>query len=194
MTVNEGWFEAEVTSVVDGRTTPLAECPYLAADNEVAVQAFGESADILAALKVGDKIRLSAQMTVGGTVKPILTQNSTMWQYVTDGEDTLNTVPKDHTFQTKSDPMTFACVDKSGTRAMLVEIDGRQTGYSIGVTAREVTDIALRLGAWNSTRFDGGGSSAVWAKTSSVTGIISKPSDKGGERSCMNYMYVRIKK
>ena len=193
MTVNDGWFEAEVLDVKDGRSEALSGVPYLTESNEVAIQAFGTAADNFAALKAGDKIRLSAQMTVGGVVKPILTQNSTMWQYITDGRNTLNTVPKDHSFYTKSDPMTFVCVDKSGTRVMIVEVDGRQTGYSIGVTAKEVTDIAFHLGAWNSTRFDGGGSSAVWAKTQSKTGIISSPSDKGGERSCMNYIYVRTK-
>lgn len=193
MTVNDGWFEAEVVSVADGRSTALAEAPYLSENNEVAIQAYGPTAENFAALKAGDKIRLSAQMTVGGVVKPILTENSTMWQYITNGKNTLNTVPKDHSFYTKSDPMTFVCVDKSATRVMIVEVDGRQTGYSIGVTAKEVTDIALHLGAWNSTRFDGGGSSAVWAKTAAKTGIISRPSDKGGERSCMNYIYVRTK-
>ena len=133
-------------------------------------------------------------MAVNGEVKPIFTQNSTMWQFVTDGQNTLNTVPANHSFRTLSDPMTFACVDKSGSRIMLVEIDGRQGGFSIGVNAEEVTDISLRLGAWNATRFDGGGSSAMWAKKDGVSGLVSRPSDKKGERSCMNYMYVRIKK
>ena len=133
-------------------------------------------------------------MTVNGEVKPIFTQNSTMWQFVTDGQNTLNTVPANHNFRTLSDPMTFACVDRSGSRIMLVEIDGRQEGFSIGVNAEEVTDISLRLGAWNATRFDGGGSSAMWAKKDGMSGLVSRPSDKKGERSCMNYMYVRIKK
>ena len=50
---------------------------------------------------------------------------------------------------------------------MGAQIDGRQVGFSIGVNAEEVTEIALRLGAWNSTRFDGGGSSAMWATRTS---------------------------
>lgn len=194
MTVNNGWAEAEVISVADGRTTALAEAPYLKERNEVTIQAFGSQADELASLKEGDKIRLSSQLTIDGEAKPIHTQNSTMWHYITDGENTLFTVPANHDFRLKSDPMTFACVDKSGSRIMLVEIDGRQTGFSIGVTAEEVVDIAFRLGAYNSTRFDGGGSSAMWAKKDGVPGLVSHPSDGKGERSCMNYMYVRIKK
>lgn len=154
----------------------------------------GSTADAIAAsVKVGDNIRLMVQMDVEGVVKPIQTQNSTMWHYVTDGENTLNTVPANHDFRTLIDPMTFVCVDKSGSRIMIAEIDGRQVGFSIGVNAEEVTEIALRLGAWNSTRFDGGGSSAMWAKKDGVSGLVSSPSDRKGERSCMNYMYVRKK-
>lgn len=195
MTVNNGWFSATVTAISDGRTAALDEAPYLTDRKEVGIQITGKTADeIAAAVKVGDEILLSAEMSVEGTVKPIFTQNSTMWHFVTDGKNTLNTVPANHDFRTLIDPMTFVCVDRSGSRIMLAEIDGRQTGYSIGVNAEEVTDISLRLGAWNATRFDGGGSSAMWAKKDGVSGLVSRPSDKKGERSCMNYMYVRIKK
>lgn len=195
MTVNDGWFAATVTAIADGRATALEEAPYLTDKKEVGIQITGTTAEeISKALKVGDEIQLSAEMAVDGEVKPIFTQNSTMWQFVTDGQNTLNTVPANHTFRALSDPMTFACIDRSGSRIMLVEIDGRQEGFSIGVNAEEVTDISLRLGAWNATRFDGGGSSAMWAKKDGVSGLVSRPSDKKGERSCMNYMYVRIKK
>ena len=195
MTVNDGWFTATVTALADGRTAALEEAPYLTDKKEVGIQITGDTAEeISKAVKVGDEIQLCAEMAVNGEVKPIFTQNSTMWQFVTDGQNTLNTVPANHNFRTLSDPMTFACVDRSGSRIMLAEIDGRQTGYSIGVNAEEVTDISLHLGAWNATRFDGGGSSAMWAKKDGVSGLVSHPSDGKGERSCMNYMYVRIKK
>lgn len=195
MTVNDGWFKATVTAMADGRTTALEEAPYLTDKKEVGIQITGDTAEEISKdVKVGDEIQLCAEMAVNGEVKPIFTQNSTMWQFVTDGQNTLNTVPANHTFRTLSDPMTFACVDRSGSRIMLVEIDGRQEGFSIGVNAEEVTDISLHLGAWNATRFDGGGSSAMWAKKDGVSGLVSRPSDKKGERSCMDYMYVRIKK
>lgn len=193
MKVNEGWAEAKVTGIYDGRTESLAEAPYLTDKKSVAIQAWGSRADELSALKAGDIIKLKATMTVENEeTKPILTQNSTMWHYVTDGENTLYTVPSSHDFRTLSDPMTFVCVDKSGSRVMIVEIDGR-TEISTGVKAAEVTEIALRLGAWNSTRFDGGGSAAMWAKRSGSSGLVSSPSDSKGERSCMNYIYVRQK-
>lgn len=194
MKVNAGWASATVTGIYDGRAAALSEAPYLTDPKEVGIQITGAAADeIAAAVKVGDVVRLQANMDVEGVKKPIYTQNSTMWHYVTDGENTLNTVPANHDFRVLSDPMTFVCVDKSGSRIMIAEIDGRQTGFSIGVNAEEVTEIALRLGAWNSTRFDGGGSSAMWAKKDGVSGLVSSPSDGKGERSCLNYIYIRKK-
>lgn len=194
MQVNEGWAEAKVTAVYDGRKTALAEAPYLTGKKEVAVQIYGTAADeVAAAVKVGDTVKLKAEMEIEGSgKKPILVQNSTMWHYVTDGKNTLYTVPSSHEFRTKNDPMTFVCVDRSLSKVMIVEVDGRTT-VSTGVTAAEVTEIALRLGAWNSTRFDGGGSSAMWAKKDGVSALVTSPSDSKGERSCMNYIYVRQK-
>ncbi len=193
MTVNTGWAEASVTAVYDGRTTPLSEAPYLTDTKAVAIQAWGSVADALSALKAGDKISLKAEMEVEGeTLRPILIQNSTMWHYVTDGENTLYTVPSGHDFRKLTDPMTFVCIDKTKSRIMLVQIDGR-SAESTGVTAAEVTEIALRLGAWNSTRFDGGGSSAMWALKGGVSGLVSTPSDSKGERSCMSYIYLKKK-
>jgi exopolysaccharide biosynthesis protein len=44
------------------------------------------------------------------------------------------------------------------------------------------------------TRFDGGGSSAMWAYTDGAGALVNTPSDEKGERSCMNYIYIRARK
>ena len=49
------------------------------------------------------------------------------------------------------------------------------------------------LGAYNVTRFDGGGSSAMWIYSGGEGGLVNNPSDSKGERSCMNYIYIRTK-
>ncbi len=194
MQVNGGWADATVTTVLDKRSAGSGETPYLTDTKEVAVQIYGSAADpVESAVKVGDTIRLKAEMVVDGEeTRPILTQNSTMWHFVSDGENALYTVPASHDFRLKNDPMTFVCVDRTGARVMIVEVDGRST-ISTGINAEETTEIALRLGAWNATRFDGGGSAAMWVKNDGVSGLVSVPSDSKGERSCMNYIYVRQK-
>ena len=53
MTVNNGYAEAAVTAIYDGRTTALDKAPYLEAADEVAIQLTGDNAaEIAAALKV----------------------------------------------------------------------------------------------------------------------------------------------
>lgn len=187
--VNEGWITASVTKVVDGAN----EQPYLTDSDQIAVQIHSSVASQFSSVKVGDEISLKADMLVGGISKPIYTQNSTMWQFITEGENTVGTIPVDHSFRTLQDPMTFVTVNKKTSRICLIEIDGRQTNWSIGVTADDCAQIALHLGAWNATRFDGGGSSAMWLYRSGTGALVTKPSDSKGERSCLNYIYVRKK-
>lgn len=88
MTVNDGWFEATVTRIDDGRTTPLAEAPYLTTLDEWAVQLTGATAEAFAAkLSVGSTLRIRADVAVDGVTKPIVTQNSTMYHLLADGVD-----------------------------------------------------------------------------------------------------------
>lgn len=201
MTVNNGYAEASVTAIYDGRTTALDEAPYLNAADEVAIQLTGDkAAEIAAALKVGDAVKLRADVTVGGQTKPIYTQNSTMFQFLLDGKDNTGSLAANNTNNTKFDPITFAAVDQNGTKVWFVVVDGRQIDLSggvwtsMGLKAYEMAQVASRLGAYNMTRFDGGGSTALWAYADGAGALVNTPSDDKGERSCMNYIYIRARK
>ena len=62
---------------------------------------------------------------------------------------------------------------------LLVIVDGRQSGYSIGMTPRELAQHLISLGAIDAANLDGGGSSAL-----AVHGLpASRPSDAAGERA-----------
>jgi len=76
-----------------------------------------------------------------------------------------------------------------------VEVDGRHPGYSYGLKGYEIYRIARKLGGWNATRFDGGGSSCMWVYDPSTSSgkTVNRVSDSKGERSCLNYMLVRVK-
>jgi hypothetical protein len=64
-------------------------------------------------------------------------------------------------------------------RQLLVTVDGRQSGYSIGMTPRELADFMLSLGAVSAANLDGGGSTAM-----AVRGVlVNRPSDAAGERA-----------
>lgn len=68
-------------------------------------------------------------------------------------------------------PRTAIGQRKDGIVLLLV-IDGRRPGHSIGVDMVELTNIMLRYGAYNASNLDGGGSSSivVEGKTLSVAG------------------------
>ena len=194
--VNAGWTEAVVQALHDGSGTPLSSVPYLSSPGEVGFAVSGSTAQaLLSSLKAGDSIRLKFDMAVDGETKPIFTQNSSMYRLMENGSDGSNTPPAGNNLYTTYDPMTFPVVSQDGKTVWLVEVDGRQPSYSYGLKGYEMFRIARKLGGWNMTRFDGGGSSCMWvydpAKSSGTT--VNRVSDSKGERSCLNYMLVRLK-
>lgn len=63
-------------------------------------------------------------------------------------------------------------------RMLLLAVDGRQPGYSVGMTLREFAEAFVALGAVGAINLDGGGSTAMV-----VDGVLTnRPSDEGGER------------
>jgi hypothetical protein len=58
-------------------------------------------------------------------------------------------------------PRTAAGLDKNRRELILVVVDGRQPGYSEGVTPTELADIMVELGAYEAINLDGGGSSTL---------------------------------
>lgn len=58
-------------------------------------------------------------------------------------------------------PFTGIGVDKSGQVLWLVVVDGRQQGYSEGVSHYELAAILRDLGCWNGAMMDGGGSTIM---------------------------------
>lgn len=59
-------------------------------------------------------------------------------------------------------PRTAIGQRKDGIVLMLV-IDGRRAGHSLGVDMVELTNIMLKYGAYNASNLDGGGSSTIYA-------------------------------
>ena len=64
-------------------------------------------------------------------------------------------------------------------RIILVTIDGRRAGYSVGMTNFEVALLLMRLGAWTGSALDGGGSATMAFEGR----LLNRPSDPGGERA-----------
>lgn len=196
MKVNAGFAQARVVDVIDGRKTYISNLPYITRDNRVGIAVSGSYASQLESVKSGDTIEFKCEITVDGhATTPIFALESTMYQIMEKGQDNTSSISTTTTNFTKYDPMTFPVVSEDARKVWLVEIDGRQDWYSMGVKAYEIYRIAKKLGGWSVTRMDGGGSSAMWVRNPSTgwSGLVSSPSDSKGERSCLTYFLLRKK-
>ncbi len=70
-------------------------------------------------------------------------------------------------------------------KLFLIAVDGRQRGYSLGMTFYEMAGFLRDLGAKHAINFDGGSSSALWG----LGGIVNRPS-RGYERSVFNVAMI----
>jgi hypothetical protein len=71
-------------------------------------------------------------------------------------------------------------------RIILVAVDGRQPGYSTGMTNFELAQTMVRLGAVTASALDSGGST-----TMAFDGkLLNRPSDPGGERRVADGLFV----
>lgn len=91
-------------------------------------------------------------------------------------------------------PRTAAGIARVGNsqRLLLAVIDGRQPGYSVGMTLRQTAELLQSLGAQRAINLDGGGSSAMIVRDRS-TGAVrvrNTPSDPTGERPVGNALAV----
>ena len=75
--------------------------------------------------------------------------------------------------------------------ALLVVVDGRQRGWSEGMTMRELAELLQALGAANALNLDGGGSSTLVVRDASgALRVANRPSEGGTERAVGNALAV----
>lgn len=183
-----------VTAVRDSRGTTVPS-------TGSTIQGIGDDATWLVAhAHVGDTLRVATTVTDGSGHRVPLTRDTTIIQtgptLVRNGKVSINAygdgiihsasdVGDEGTDQTftynwtvRGNPRSAIGMDAQG-RLLLVAIDGRQPGYSEGVSIEQEAQIMRRLGAVDALNFDGGGSTVMVTRTA---GIINRPSDSTGER------------
>ncbi|NOY77186.1 MAG: phosphodiester glycosidase family protein [Calditrichaeota bacterium] len=93
-------------------------------------------------------------------------------------------------FTGKRHPRTAVGISRDGKTLFWMVVDGRQPGYSLGMTLRELADFLKSLGAYNAVNLDGGGSSTMVVRGH----VVNHPSDAAGERPVSNaWMLFREK-
>ncbi len=76
-------------------------------------------------------------------------------------------------------------------RILMLVVDGRRPGYSVGMTNFELAQTLVRLGAVTGSAFDGGGSTTLAFDGK----VLNRPSDPGGERptsTALQLMYYGV--
>lgn len=102
---------------------------------------------------------------------------------VVDGEP----VSGNDNFSTVRHPRTAVGFSEDGKEMILLVVDGRRAGWSVGMSLSELGEKMKELGCWQAMNLDGGGSSTMvlWHE------VKNRPSDGGGERSVANALLVR---
>jgi hypothetical protein len=79
----------------------------------------------------------------------------------------------------KPAPRTAVGLSADGRWLVLLVVDGRQPGYSVGMSPRQLADEMIRLGCAQALNFDGGGSTTMVArhKKTGKYQLLNRPSD-----------------
>jgi uncharacterized lipoprotein YddW (UPF0748 family) len=108
---------------------------------------------------------------------------------VTDGRNTGLTARVEPTVR---NPRTAVGINQAGNQLYIVVIDGRQSGWSVGMTLAELGDFMIERGAHRALNLDGGGSSAfVYQPVAGGTRTLNRPSD-GNFRAVSTNLGIRI--
>ena len=105
-------------------------------------------------------------------------------QAITNWREVENLAPA--TFLDVRHPRTLVGVDRRGF-IWLVAVDGRQPGYSLGMTFAELMTLVDRLQLRDALNLDGGGSTTMVVKGV----IVNKPADPAGARAVSDAIIVR---
>lgn len=86
-------------------------------------------------------------------------------------------------------PRTAVAKLKDG-KFLMITVDGRQPGVSVGMNLQELAEYLLSLGAIDAMNLDGGGSTTMFVDGK----VVNTPSDKEGERKVSDAILVTLRK
>ncbi|PWM45136.1 MAG: exopolysaccharide biosynthesis protein [Clostridiales bacterium] len=140
-------------------------------------------------MEIYDETKTSAQNLIDDGVfntlsfGPALIENGSVLSGIDEVE--VDTNFGNHSVQGKQPRTGIGIIEKN--HLVFVVADGRNSGYSTGVTMTQFANIFKDLGCIDAYNLDGGGSSEMWF----MGNIINTPCNKGGsERGTSDIIYI----
>jgi exopolysaccharide biosynthesis protein len=81
-------------------------------------------------------------------------------------------------YDTDIHPRTAVGFSQDSTKLYFFTVDGRQPGYSVGMSLEELASYMLGWGVYQGVNLDGGGSTTMVVRNI----VVNSPSDPEGER------------
>jgi len=143
-------------------------------------------------LRIGNRVQLKFDLS------PVETESGDLWlhaknivgggpQLIKNGRVEITNAAEKilPSFVSDGHPRTAIAKLESG-QILLVTVDGRQPGESIGMSLTMLADLLLEFGAVEAVNLDGGGSTTMVIKNK----LVNKPSDVTGERPVSDAILV----
>lgn len=170
-----------ITGTVKAVKSGTAE--HVFASGEMVLSASTEDAIArISHFKVGDRVTINVTTALAGW-KDVVTAVGGL-QYLVNKSEPLAIAG------TERAPRSAAGLTEAG-ELVIYSVDGRQAGYSYGLTRAELGARMAELGCVTAIELDGGGSSAVSVRMpgSDSIGVVNSPSD-GNPRKCANFLLL----
>ncbi|HEX8287773.1 MAG TPA: phosphodiester glycosidase family protein [Pyrinomonadaceae bacterium] len=186
--------KGKVTNIIDGK-----------GNNEIPRDGFIVSVSEKKRREILPKIRIGKKLKINNRINGVdesARQNHKFWKEI---EDITNGVPQlikngaiEITWEKEKSSKSFvetrhprtAIAKLKDKRFLMVTVDGRQPGVSVGMNLNELAEMLLEFGATEAMNLDGGGSTTMFLNGK----IVNQPSDKEGERKVSDAILVLPRK
>ncbi|GEL77713.1 phosphodiester glycosidase family protein [Tenuibacillus multivorans] len=153
------------------------------------ISVHGES-DIADGLSVGDEVELTVDVENEWKDTEYIIASGPM--LVNDGQVARDMIPSNSVARTKA-PRTAVGINEDGSKVYLITVDGRQVGYSEGMSLIDFANYLEGLGIEHALNLDGGGSTTMVAREYGdvYPSVMNSPSG-GYERSVINGLFAIV--
>ncbi|MEM1502863.1 phosphodiester glycosidase family protein [Domibacillus sp. 8LH] len=151
------------------------------------LSAHGTETEALRSMKIGDTVSVSVDVDEKWKGADFMIGSGPL--LVKDGKVALTMNPNSPKARERA-PRTAVAIDQTGEKVAFITVDGRQPGYSTGMSLSEFAAYIRSLGYDRALNMDGGGSTTMLAREPGdfTATIQNKPSDPWGERPVSTFL------